>query len=100
MASKKITSENEKFIISDQKCPEIFNNYFGSIVKELKIPIDQILLNDASTFDDLIIAAVHKRHQSILRIKEKIKKYELFCFYQAHPDKMLSTDPKKVYSAR
>ena len=66
-ASNKITlSENEKLIINDQKCAEMFNNYFSSIFKELKILIDQIILNDAATFDDLIIAAVHnhKRHQS------------------------------------
>ena len=58
----------------------MFNNYFNSIVKELTIPIDQILLNDASTFDDLIIAAVrnYKKHQCTLKIKEKVKKYELF----------------------
>ena len=101
-ASNKITlSENDKSIINDQKCAEMFNNYFDSIAKELKIPIDQILLNDASTFDDLIIAAVHnyKRHQNILKIKEKVKKYELFSFYHVNPDKMLkifqNTDPKK-----
>ena len=94
-------SENEKLIINDQKCAEIFNNYFDSIAKELKIPIDQILLNDASTFDNLIIAAVHnyKRHQNILKIKEKVKKYELFSFYHVNPDKMLkifqNTDPRK-----
>ena len=101
-ASNKITlSENENLIINDQKCAEMFNNYFDSIAKELKIPTDQILLNDESTFDDLIIAAVHnyKRHQNILRIKEKVKKYELFSFYDVNPDKMLkvlqNTDPKK-----
>ena len=79
----------------------MFNNYFDSIAKELKIPIDLILLNYASTFDDHIIAAVHnyKRHQSILKIREKVKKYELFSFYHVNPDKMLkifqNTDPKK-----
>ena len=101
-ASNKITlSENEKLIINDQKCAEMFNNYFDSIAKELKIPTDLILLNDESTFDDLIIAAVHnyKRHQNILKIKEKVKKYELFSFYHVNPDKMLkifqNTDLKK-----
>ena len=54
-ASNKITlSENEKLIIGDQKRVEVFNNYFNSIVKELNIPIDQNLLNDASIFDDLL----------------------------------------------
>ena len=60
-ASNKITlSENEKLIINDQKCAEVFNNYFNSIAEELNIPIDQNLLNGASLFDDPIIAAVHK----------------------------------------
>ena len=101
-ASNKITlSENEKLIINDQKCAEMFNSYFDSIAEELKIPTNQILLNDESTFDDLIIAAVHnyKRYQNILKIKEKVKKYELFSFYHVNPDKMLkifqNTDPKK-----
>ena len=82
-ASNKITlSENEKLITNDQKSAEVFNNYFNSIVEELNIPIDQNLLNDASLFDDAIIAAVHKyeRHPSILKIKEKLKKHDLFFF--------------------
>ena len=71
--------KSEKLIMNDQKCAEVFNNYFNSIAKELNIPIDQNLLNDAcdaSIFDDPIIAAVHKykRLQSILKIKEKVKK--------------------------
>ena len=90
--SNKITlSENEKLIINDQKCAEVFNNYFNSIVKELNIPIDQNTLHDASLFDDPIIAAVHKyeRHPSILKIKEKFKKHDVFSFYHVNPDKML-----------
>ena len=64
-ASNKITSsENEKLIINDQKYAEVFNNYFNRIVEELNIPIDQNLLNDASLFNDPIIAAVQK-HKSI-----------------------------------
>ena len=48
-ASNKITlSDNEKLIINDQKCAEVFNNYSNKIVKKLNIPIDQNLLNDAS----------------------------------------------------
>ena len=69
-ASNKITlSKNEKLIINDQQCAEVFNNYFNSIVEELNILIDQNLLNDASLFDDPIIEAVHKyeRHRSILK---------------------------------
>ena len=75
--SNKITlSENENLIINNQRCTEVFNNYFNSIVKELNIPIDQSLLNDASIFNDLITAAAYKykRHPSILKIKEKVKK--------------------------
>ena len=84
-------SENEKLIINNKKCAEVFENYFNSIVKELNIPIDQNLLNDASLFDHTIIAAVHKykRHPSILKIKEKVKKHDLFSFYHINPNKML-----------
>ena len=102
-ASNKITlSKNEKLIINDQKCVEVFNNYFNSIVEELNIPIDQNLLNDASLFDDPVIAAIHKyeRHPSILKIKEKFKKHDLFSFYHVNPDKMLkiieNIDSKKA----
>ena len=102
-ASNKITlSENEKLITNDQKCAEVFNNYFNSIVEELNIPIDQNLLNDASLFDDPIIAAVHKykRHPSILKIKENVKKHDLFSFYHVNSDKMLkffqNIDSKKA----
>ena len=102
-ASNKITlSANKKLIINDQKCAEVFNNCFNSIVEELNIPIDQNLLNDASLFDDAIIAAVHKyeRHPSILKIKEKFKKHDLFSFYHVNPDKMLkiieNIDSKKA----
>ena len=44
--------ENEKLIMNGKKCAEVFTNYFNSIVKELNIPTDQNLLNDASIFDD------------------------------------------------
>ena len=46
------------------------------------MPTDQNLLNDASVFDDPITSGVHKhkRHLSILNIKEKVKKCELFSF--------------------
>ena len=85
-ASNKITSENETLITNDQKCPEMFSNNFNSIVKELNISIDQNIINDASLFDDAIIAAVHKykRHPSI-------KKHDLFPFYHINLDKMLKT---------
>ena len=81
-ASNKITLfKNKTLIINDQKCVEVFNNYFNNLVKELNIPTDQNLLNDASIFDDPIIEAVHnyKKHPSILKIKEKIfKKWPFF----------------------
>ena len=74
-ASKKITiSENEKLIINDQKYPEVFKKYFNSIVKELNIPIDQNFLNDASIFDDPIIAPVRNTSAKDIRVSFKIRK--------------------------
>ena len=73
-ASNKITlSENEKLIMNNQKCAEVFNNYFNSIVKKLNISTGQNLLNDTSIFDDPIIAAVHKdkRHLVSLKLKKR-----------------------------
>ena len=80
----------------------MFNNYFNSIVEELNISIDQNVSNDASLFDDPIIAALHKykRHPSVLKIKEQLKKYDVFSFYHVNPDKMLkiieNIDSKKA----
>ena len=60
------------------------------------------LLNYASIFDDPIIAPVckYKRHPSILKIKEKVKKYDHFSFYHVSHDKMLkilqNIDSKKA----
>ena len=92
-SNKIILSENEKLTTKNQKSTEVFNNYFNSIVEELNIMIGQNLLNDASLFDDPIIAAIHKykRHLSILKIKEQLKKYDLFSFYHVKPDKMLKS---------
>ena len=88
-ASNKITSENEKLIINNQKCAEVFNNYFDGIIEETSVPIDQNLLNDASLFDDPVITAAHKyeRHPSILKIKEKSKNMTFFLFIMLTPIK-------------
>ena len=65
LSNKIILSENEKLIINNQKYDEVFNNHFNSTVKKLNILIDQNLLNDASTFDYYIIAAIiHKYKRS------------------------------------
>ena len=40
-ASNKVTlSETQKLIINDQKCAEMFNNNFSSIVQELNITVE------------------------------------------------------------
>ena len=80
---------------------EVFTNYFNGNVEELNIPIDQNLLNDASLFDDPIIGAIHKckRHPSILKIKEELKKYDLFSSYHVNPDKMLKII-ENIYSKK
>ena len=84
----------------------MFNNYFNSIVKELNTPIDQTLLNDASIFDYSIIAGAYnyKRHPSSPKIKENVKKYDLFSFYYVNPDKKFKIFKKysfkKGYSTR
>ena len=69
----------------------MFNSNFNSIVKELNIPIDQNLLNGTSIFDDQVIAVVHtyKGHPRILKIKEKVKKCDLFLFHHVNLGKML-----------
>ena len=102
--SDKITlSENKKLIINHQKCAEVFNNYFSSIINELHTPIDQNLLHDTPIFDYPIIAPVRKckRHPSILKIRKKLKKkYDAFPFYHVDPNKLLkilqNTDSKNT----
>ena len=80
---------SEKLITNDQKCAEVFNNYFNSIVAELNIPIDQNLLNDASLFDDPIIAAIHKyeRHPTSLKLRKNSKNITFFLFIMLTPIK-------------
>ena len=85
-SNMKTLSENVNLIITDQKCAGVFDNCFNSIVKELNIPIDQNLSNDASIFDDNFMSAVykHERYPSNFKIKEKVKKHDLFLFYHVY----------------
>ena len=88
--------------MNDQKCVEVFSNYFDSIVKELNIPIDQNLLNGVSIFDNPIIAAVHKckRLRVSLKLRKISKNMTFFSFYHVRPDKLLkflqNIDSKKA----
>ena len=66
-SNKNTLSENEKLLVNEQKCAEVFNNYFNSIVKELNILIDQNLLNDTSTFNDPIRDDTHMTSMKIVQ---------------------------------
>ena len=60
----------------------MFNNYLNySNVKEVNIPIDQNLLNDASILADSIIAAVHKCKDIRVTLKFMKRSKKLMTFF-------------------
>ena len=77
---------------SELKCTEIFNNFLNCTIKELKIPFDPSLLEDVSMIKDPILAAVRKckKHPSIPKIKEMIRKMTFFYLHHKDCDKMLN----------
>ena len=68
----------------DKEIPETFNKYFGNIIKNLNISINNEILDDVSMIQDPIIAAIkkYKRHPSILKIRKHIRAGKYFNFKQ------------------
>lgn len=46
--NKILLNEGNKLFNNDLKCAETFNTFFNCIVKKIKIPIDDTLLEDVS----------------------------------------------------
>ena len=71
-----------KVITDNEKCANIFNIYFKGIGKELKIPINENLLENVISIDESFLAATEKynRHPRIFKIKEKTKGQTQFYF--------------------
>ena len=69
---------------------ETFNKFFGNIIKNLNIPINNEVLEDVSMIQDPILAATekNKRHPSILKIKKQIKIENYFDFKRIDNKKM------------
>ena len=64
-------TERSKVTTYNEKCADTFNSYFNSVVKELKLPINEDLLQNVIDIDDPILASTekYKRHPNILKIK-------------------------------
>ena len=63
--------KRSKITLADEK--DTFNKFFGNIIKNLNIPINNEVLEDVSMIQDPIIAAIEKyrRHPSIVKIKKQ-----------------------------
>ena len=78
----------------------MFSNYLNySNVKEVNIPIDQSLLNDASILADSIIAAVHKCKDIRVTLKfmkrsKKINDFFSFSHVNANNDSKRANQQK------
>ena len=77
-----LVDENDNTLSEDEKIAETFNKFFGNIIKNLNIPINNEVLEDVPMIQDLIIAAIekYKRHPSILKIKKQIRIENYFDF--------------------
>ena len=82
----KISLVDKNEIISDSaKIAEHFKNFFENAVKNLDLPVNDILLNlDVSETDPIdIITEQYASHPSILKIKEKIpSNSNIFSFHE------------------
>ena len=69
-------TEGSKIITDDEKCA-----YFNGAVKEMKIPINEDLLENFIDIEDPILSATenYHSHPSIFKIKEKTKMKNQFC---------------------
>ena len=77
-----LVDEKDNTLSEDEKIAETFNKFFGNIIKNLNIPINNEVLGDVSMIQDHIIAAIekYKRHSSILKIKKQIRIENYFDF--------------------
>ena len=66
----------------EAKVADTFNEFFSTMVKELKIENDDDLLTDDMEETDPVLKAIkkYKNHQSILRIKSSLKHPKVFSF--------------------
>ena len=68
-------TEGSKIIIDNEKCA-----YFNGVVKELKIPINEDLLENFDIEDPILSSTEnYHSHPSIFKIKEKTKMKNQFC---------------------
>ena len=78
---KRGNDEKDNTFSEYEKIAETFNQFLGEI-KKINIPINSDVLEDVSTMQDPIMAAIekYKQHPSILRIKKQIRIENYFDF--------------------
>ena len=100
--TSKITLVDEKSntLSEDEKIADIFNKFFGNIIKNLNVSINSEVLEDVLMIQDPIIAAIekYKRHPSILKIKKHIRVESYFDF--KHIDDKKMAEVQKVLNAK
>ena len=55
-----LVDEKDNTLSEDEKIAETFNKFFGNIIKNLNIPINNEVLEDVSIIQDPIIASIEK----------------------------------------
>ena len=85
-----LVDEKDNTLSEDEKIAETFNKFFGNVIKNLNIPINNEVLEDVSIIQDPIIAPIEKynRHPSILKIKKQIRIENYFDFKHIDDKKM------------
>ena len=81
--SPKITLVGQNKIITDDlQTAKILNSYFSKIVENLNIRNDFTLIQNTDAIENPVLAAIskYKKHPSIVRIKNEIKKKNQFSF--------------------
>ena len=74
--------EDAEVLREEKKVADTFNEFFSTMVKELKIENDDNLLTDDIEETDPVLKAIkkYKNHPSILRIKSSLKHPKVFSF--------------------
>ena len=107
LIEKKVLQENrkvnevEEIITDDKAVAEFFNEFYGNIVPNLKISMENHFDTEFVKTENPVLNVVnkYKNHPSVIMIKEKIKPIEKFSFFPVQYDDVLrkirNLDPSK-----
>ena len=71
MSKIRLVDEKGNALSKNEKIAENFNKFFGNIIKNLNISINNEVLEDVSMIQDPFIAAIekYKQHPSTIKIR-------------------------------